>query len=148
MGAWGLISRIFFSLWYFMLGFIEAAASSLYLFGVSFIVSATMTTGSFTSLKETFTSFITSFSWFWAYSIKGVYTFFKYLTYFLNSSFLYGYLKSFLATFTILYVLYYLKELKRVSSRGSSPKITSYPYFWSLSINGEKARTNLSSPPK
>ena len=72
IGAWGLISRIFFSLWYLAVAFIDAAAYNLSRLGVSFIMSATMTTGSSTSLKDTRTSFILSFSWFWAYSIKGV----------------------------------------------------------------------------
>jgi hypothetical protein len=101
-GAWGLIYRTFFSLWYLVFDFIDAAASSLYLLGVSFIVSATITAGSSTSLNEIFTDLMWSLSWFWEYSIKGVYTLVKYLISFLKSSFLKGYLKSARATLTIL----------------------------------------------
>jgi len=47
-------------------------------------MSATITTGSSTNLREILTSLITSFSWFWAYSIRGVYIFLRYLTSFLS----------------------------------------------------------------
>lgn len=85
-----------------MLLLIDEADSNLYLLGVSFIISDTITAALSTSLKEILTYLMVSFSSFSAYSIKGVYSFLKYLAYFLNSSVLYGYLKSILATFKIL----------------------------------------------
>lgn len=58
MGACGLIYRIFFSLWYLLVIFIEDAESILSLLGVSFIMSATMTTGLSISLIDIFTYLI------------------------------------------------------------------------------------------
>ena len=47
---------MFFSLWYRVLPLIEVADYSLSLFGVSFIMSATITTGLSTNLSEILTS--------------------------------------------------------------------------------------------
>jgi hypothetical protein len=66
----------------------EEASVKRSLLGVSFIISATITAGELTNLRETLTSLIVSLSSFWAYSISGAYTFRRYLTSLRSSSLL------------------------------------------------------------